>query len=384
MKNTILIPLLFMAFTLMSFGQDEGHVYLGPDGITSAGDGAGTLSGGSTFFGTSAGKTSLGKFNTFYGNLAGYNINEYEGNTFLGAFAGRDSKGNFNFFGGLEAGYNSQGLYNIFLGNNSGYKNEGNENVFSGYNSGYYNRQPGNVYIGHEAGKDGNIEEGGYNVLIGHSAGKNLYFANSTLVGAYAGFNSKATNSVFLGYQSGYNGGGDGNVFLGAYSGFSETGSNRLYIESSQGSTPLIYGKFDTDQVGINTTNIPEEFTFAVKGKVITDELKVTLEGSDAWPWPDYVFSNTYDLPSLNEVEEYIKEKRHLKDIPSAKEVEEEGIFLGDMNARLLKKIEELTLYTIQQQKELEAQKELNRALEERLLKIEAFIKKNRLGVEKQ
>ena len=72
--------------------------------------------------------------------------------------------------------------------------------------------------------------------------------------------------------------------------------------------------------------------------------------------WPDYVFKDAYNLPALEDVEQHIKEKGHLKDIPSAEEVKEEGFFLGDMNSKLLQKIEELTLYTIEQQKEIDIQ----------------------------
>jgi hypothetical protein len=74
--------------------------------------------------------------------------------------------------------------------------------------------------------------------------------------------------------------------------------------------------------------------------------------------WPDYVFDKRYNLPPLSEVEQHIKEKGHLKDIPSAEEVSQNGILLGEMNAKLLQKIEELTLYIIDQEariKKLEA-----------------------------
>jgi hypothetical protein len=72
--------------------------------------------------------------------------------------------------------------------------------------------------------------------------------------------------------------------------------------------------------------------------------------------WSDFVFFDNYKLPTLEEVEKHIKEKGHLKNIPSAKEVEENGILLGEMNSKLLQKIEELTLYTIQQEKDLKSQ----------------------------
>ena len=67
--------------------------------------------------------------------------------------------------------------------------------------------------------------------------------------------------------------------------------------------------------------------------------------------WPDYVFSNTYKLPTLKEVEEYILKNKHLENVPTAEEVEKNGINVYEINRILLQKIEELTLYTIQLEK---------------------------------
>ncbi|MGS2764555.1 hypothetical protein [Sinomicrobium sp. M5D2P9] len=97
--------------------------------------------------------------------------------------------------------------------------------------------------------------------------------------------------------------------------------------------------------VGINTAN--PDSKLAVNGVIHSKEVKVDLNG-----WSDFVFEDNYPLPTLEEVEQHIKEKGHLKDIPSAKEVEENGIFLGEMDAKLLQKIEELTLYMIELKKE--------------------------------
>ncbi len=110
--------------------------------------------------------------------------------------------------------------------------------------------------------------------------------------------------------------------------------------------------------VGIGTTT-PGEWKLAVNGKIKTKEIKVSLDG-----WSDFVFYDDYKLPTLDEVENHIAENGHLKDIPSAKEVEKNGIFLGEMDSKLLQKIEELTLYTIQQQKEIKALKKQNAKIE--------------------
>ncbi len=107
--------------------------------------------------------------------------------------------------------------------------------------------------------------------------------------------------------------------------------------------------KESNGNIGIGTTT--PDAKLAVNGTIHSKEVKVDLVG-----WPDYVFTNDYQLPTLQEVENHIKQKGHLQNIPSAKEVEKNGIKLGEMNKKLLEKVEELTLYTIQQEKKLEKQ----------------------------
>lgn len=115
--------------------------------------------------------------------------------------------------------------------------------------------------------------------------------------------------------------------------------------------------------IGIGTETPDELLT--VKGKIHTQEVLVDLNGAVA---PDYVFENYflgtseikphYQLLSLSEIEVYIKKFHHLPGIPSAKEIEKDGLSLKEMNLALLEKVEELTLYAIQQQKEINALKE--------------------------
>jgi hypothetical protein len=102
--------------------------------------------------------------------------------------------------------------------------------------------------------------------------------------------------------------------------------------------------------LGIGTTNFTDGsdvYRLAVKGAIRAERVKVYTT------WADFVFDENYNLPSLDEVEKHIIENGHLKDIPSAKEVEANGIELGEMNKKLLQKIEELTLYIIEMNKEL-------------------------------
>ena len=142
-------------------------------------------------------------------------------------------------------------------------------------------------------------------------------------------------------------------------------GTDAISFRNSAGEKSMIIDK--TDNVGIGTNN-PDGWKLAVNGNIRAKEIKVETN------WSDFVFYSNYNLPTLQEVEKHIKEKGHLKDIPSAKEVEEHGVFLGDMDSKLLQKIEELTLYTIQQDKALNASKKANKALEARLTKLEALI----------
>lgn len=114
--------------------------------------------------------------------------------------------------------------------------------------------------------------------------------------------------------------------------------------------------------IGINS---PAE-KLSVNGNIRAKEIKVETAN-----WPDYVFSKDYQLLSLQETEEHIKEKGYLPGIPSAQEVKSNGIDLGEMNVKLLKKIEELTLHLIQQEKKNNAQTQTIQRLEKRLVNLE-------------
>ena len=113
-----------------------------------------------------------------------------------------------------------------------------------------------------------------------------------------------------------------------------------------------ILSMLNNGNVGIGTTSPTERLS--VNGKIRAQEIKVETSG-----WPDYVFAKDYQLPSLQETEQHIKDKGHLLGIPSAEEVKTNGVDLGEMNSKLLKKIEELTLYLIDQNKLIQTQQKL-------------------------
>lgn len=106
-------------------------------------------------------------------------------------------------------------------------------------------------------------------------------------------------------------------------------------------------------KVNIGNTSIASgshtDYKLSVDGKIVSKKVVVTLDN-----WADKVFENNYDLRTLKEVEQFIEENKHLPEIPSEAEVLENGVELGKMNTLLLQKVEELTLYMIQMQKEIE------------------------------
>ncbi|WP_419870248.1 hypothetical protein [Chryseobacterium sp. CT-SW4] len=124
------------------------------------------------------------------------------------------------------------------------------------------------------------------------------------------------------------------------------------------------FAAIDNGNVGIGISNPTNKLD--VNGIVHAKEVKVDLQN-----WPDYVFENNYTLNSLEDIEKYISEKGHLPNIPSAKEVEENGIGLGQMNAKLLEKVEELTLYSIEQNKQIKNLQKENETLMQQSEKIE-------------
>lgn len=122
--------------------------------------------------------------------------------------------------------------------------------------------------------------------------------------------------------------------------------------------------------LGIGTLDT-KGYKFAVAGDMIVESIRVKLQNT----WPDYVFSEEYKLPSLSDTHKFILKNGHLPDIPSAAVVKAEGFDLADMNIKLLKKIEELTLHLIEQdvnfKTRIEAQEAKIRLLTERLSSVE-------------
>ncbi|MCD4746809.1 MAG: hypothetical protein K8R58_10975, partial [Bacteroidales bacterium] len=121
---------------------------------------------------------------------------------------------------------------------------------------------------------------------------------------------------------------------------------------------------FDNGKVGIGFSDLQYAIAkLTVDGDILAEEIKVRINAGGG---SDFVFDDNYKLPDLDDIENYVKTHKHLPDIPSAEEMQENGLELGDMQIKLLQKIEELTLYVIELKKEnMEMKKEIKELKED-------------------
>ncbi len=137
-------------------------------------------------------------------------------------------------------------------------------------------------------------------------------------------------------------------IVVGDHGNYLFDDGHKLVVKN--GSAMIEGNVLTNSNVGIGTSSFTDgsdTYRLSVNGKVRANAVKVYTD------WADFVFEEDYKLPTLEEVEAHIKQNGHLKDIPSAEDVEKNGIELGEMNKLLLQKVEELTLYLIQLQKEI-------------------------------
>ncbi|ACU03281.1 hypothetical protein [Pedobacter heparinus] len=190
----------------------------------------------------------------------------------------------------------------------------------------------------------------GIEVEIGRTTGTNY-----GVVGKAIGFGANTNIGLFTAAT-----GATSNLGLRIYNVASATGSYAIYSDSPAQS-------YFQGNVGIGIETPTDKLV--VNGNIRAREIKV--ENAN---WPDYVFTRDYQLPTLQQTENHIKEKGHLPGIPSAAEVKANGIDLGEMNAKLLQKIEELTLHLTEKEKQLNHEKNINLNQEDRLKQLELKI----------
>ncbi|RIV25367.1 hypothetical protein DYU11_08680 [Fibrisoma montanum] len=344
--------------------------------------------------------------NTMVGFQAGLNTTS-SANLMLGYRAGlSNTSGQFNSFIGVQAGLNNTtGSSNYFFGTNSGLANiTGTGNYFLGDNAGGGNTGGSfNIYIGANSGNGANVN-GDNNLAVGFEAGRaNVAGINNTFIGfrADAGANglSNATaignnakvnvsNAVVLGNGANVGIGnsaptarlhvttgvanqsgvrlenltsaspasalnqtkfltvdGSGNLILA-----STTSGGRIAAEAE--SLWQRKGRYLTSQadnaviIGSNVSRTPAGYRLYVQEGILTEKVKVAVKNTAEWS--DHVFAPTYKLVPLAEVEQHIQRHGHLPGVPSAKQMVEQGNDLHRTDAKLLEKIEELTLYVIE------------------------------------
>ncbi|KRD05428.1 hypothetical protein ASE21_20950 [Flavobacterium sp. Root901] len=180
------------------------------------------------------------------------------------------------------------------------------------------------------------------------------------------------TNGEIRGFSNSSNLSDDG--FLRISAGGGTNSNTKSFIDLSGYSTipdmnrNIVFGTFGLERmrvdiygnVGIGITNPTNKLD--VNGTIHSKEVKVDMVG-----WSDFVFKKEYNLPTLEEVQKHIAESGHLENIPSEEEVLKNGIKLGEMNAKLLQKIEELTLYLIEQNKRLDNVEKENEELKKEI-----------------
>lgn len=170
--------------------------------------------------------------------------------------------------------------------------------------------------------------------------------------------NATRSNTIFTG-----NIGTDNANFIGSegYWAFRTATDNSFNLDVYNSNAPVsAITVMQNGNVGIGTLSPDSKLT--VKGTIHTNEVRVDINAPIQGP--DYVFEKDYDLLALSQLEAYINQYKHLPEVPSAKEMEENGLNLKEMNLLLLKKVEEVTLHLIEQNKKIEDLKKLVEVLE--------------------
>ncbi|GAB3988083.1 hypothetical protein GCM10028807_09960 [Spirosoma daeguense] len=358
MKLPLLAFLLLINTTLLA--QTVNYVVRAPNSITPGNN--------NTLIGQQVGNTTMtGWVNTMIGAYAGGDNTTGNSNVFLGAYSGEsNTTGSANTFLGYYTGKNTTtGIENVFGGRSAGFNNiDGDGNVFIGTSAGFQSNSTNNTYIGTRSGY--NTTTGINNVVVGPFSGSVIQTGSNNVM---LGFGTQPSNGTI-----------QNSVAIGANA---RVARNNAIVLGDPTNTSIVVGigtnapQFPLDVRGIinlrNSGTI--KFSHLLNPNIrngLTDQfLTVNEEGEtvlarhriridNVAQWSDKVFDPTYHLPSLNEVERYVQLHRHLPNVPSAEDVVKEGVDLVKMNATLLEKVEELTLYSIEQEKHVKEQQQIN------------------------
>jgi len=295
--------------------------------------------------------------------------------------------------GGMNIGGEGNGSIKVRHVNGKHYQSSALDNLYLNYNTGKdvyvgYGGQNSNMFVSGAMTVVGGMNiggEGNGSIKVRHVNGKhyqssaldNLYLNYNTGKDIYVGYGGQNSSMFVSGAMTvvgGINIGGEGNGSIkvrhvnGKH--YQSSVLDNLYLNYNTGKDVYVgYGGqnssvFVSGKIGIGTSALGSH-KLAVEGSIGAREISVEASG-----WKDVVFEKDYKLRTLEEVESYIGENKHLPEIPSETEVLENGINLGELNAKLLQKIEEMTLYMIEINKEIKGLRQENQELK---LKIDAI-----------
>ena len=378
-----------------------------------------------TAIGINAGySNTAGVENSFLGINTGYSNTTGANNSFVGFNSGfSNTTGSLNSYLGFRAGFsNATGTNNSFVGTYSGHDvTAADNNTFIGYNTGRGITTGGNnTIIG--AGVIGLSSTLSNNIIIADGQGNRRINVDAN---GNVGVGTISPKAIFdiqglLGIGGNLLTGGESIMFGSTNLGVENPGAlisgertgpwgvrMDFYARDAAGSLTKnvmsVSGEYGNVGIGTTTPNINTKldvagniysngviavgpsidwtkitgntdptlnYKLAVNGNAIFERAKVKLNAT----WPDYVFKPTYKLPSLTDLEAYLIKNNHLPEVPAAEEVEKNGIDLGDNQTTLLKKVEELTLYMIELNKQMQTLAKENEKLNK---KVEALAKEN-------
>ncbi|PKP47552.1 MAG: hypothetical protein CVT95_05545 [Bacteroidetes bacterium HGW-Bacteroidetes-12] len=364
MKKIIYVSALIICVWSLNLNEITAQIYFGTNTLSATGSALGTGNTSNSSYTFASGQSS--QATNSYSFAHGFGVQAY------GQYAG--SMGVLSYANGSRSySYGevarATGSYSYSFGKSV--NSTGNHSFAIG-NSSTASGLYGYVFgVASQAVGDYSFAIGRYSVTNGnnsYSIGEyvSTSSANSTTIGRGVNSSTKLdnnqSNTLMVGFNSTIP-----TFFVGASSGSGTTGKVGIATSSPIRTFDVNGMSHFSDTMSIGTTKTNGSM-LAVAGKISAEEVEISFSST----WPDFVFSTSYELNTLAQVEEYITKHSHLPNVPSAEDVAKNGINIAEMDAILLQKIEELTLYTIAQQKQLDEQQKL---IEEQSKLVEALIK---------
>jgi len=253
-------------------------------------------------------------------------------NTGIGLFGSSTGTGGnrIGVWGNSSGGTANYGIYGSVSGGAGNYAVYGSNTNTAGY-AGYFN---GRGYFEEELRANKNL-------IVDLNAGIGT-LTPTTKLNIIGGADASLTTNGFiqLGSTTSWNLLLDDNEILARNNG----AGNDLFIQNDGGNVLMCSSELGGVGIGITAGSfLANGYIFSVDGKIIAEEMRIQNSAN----WPDYVFENKYALMPLDELKESIESNKHLPNIPSATEIENDGLLVGDMQKKMMEKIEELTLYIL-------------------------------------